>query len=101
MNSNTDGIGSEEQIAEGPAQEISDPPLCQMVRAVMDHVAALAQTLEVTPPVVARVMVEMGRSQHDAGVSDLGSFDEIGPRSWAAAAITPGVLRGIKPAPVA
>ena len=100
MNSNTDGIGPKEQIAEGAAQEISDPPLCQMMRTVVDHVAALAQALKVAQPVVARVMVEIGHRQHDAGVSNLGGFDEIGPARHPSAAIAPGVLRGIEPASV-
>jgi hypothetical protein len=71
-----------------------------MVRAIVDHVAALAQALEVTQPVVARVMIEMGRGQHDASVPDLGGFDEIGPARRPAAAVAPGVYRGIKPKPV-
>ena len=100
MNSNTDGIGAEKQIAEGAAQEISNPPLRQMVRTIVNHVAALAQALKVALPVVTRVMIEMRRSQHDAGVPDLGGFDEIGPARHPSAAITPGVLRGIEPAPV-
>jgi hypothetical protein len=49
----TNRIGAEEQIAEGAAQKIGDPPLCQVVRPIMDHVAALAQALEVAQPVIA------------------------------------------------
>ena len=35
-------VRPEEQIAEGAAQQIGDPPLRQMMRAVVDHVAKLA-----------------------------------------------------------
>jgi hypothetical protein len=41
-------IGAEKQITEGPAQQVGDPPLRQMMRAIVDHVAALAQALEIT-----------------------------------------------------
>ena len=69
-----------------------------MVRAIVDHVAALAQAL--APPVVTRVVVEVGCSQNDAGVPDLGGFDEIGPARRPPPVIAPGVLHGIEPAPV-
>jgi hypothetical protein len=45
-----DRIGTEEQIAEGAAQQISDPPVCQMVWAIMDHVAALDTSVAIMPP---------------------------------------------------
>ena len=35
------GIRTEEQIAEGAAQEVGDPPLRQVMRAIVDQVAAL------------------------------------------------------------
>lgn len=41
-------IGAEKQIAERPAQQVGDPPLRQMVRTIVDYVAALAQALEIT-----------------------------------------------------
>ena len=69
-----------------------------MVRAIVDHVAALAQALQIAPPVVTRVVVEVRRSQDHAGVPDLRGFDEIGPARRPTAAIAPNALRGIKPA---
>jgi hypothetical protein len=45
-------------------------------------------------------MIEMGRGQHNAGVSDLSDFDEIGPARQPPAAIAPGVSGGIEPATV-
>ena len=38
----TPGIGTEEQIAERATQEVCDPALCEVVRAVVEHVTALA-----------------------------------------------------------
>ena len=93
-------VRPEKQIAEGAAQQISEPSLRQMVRAIVDHVAALAQALQIAPPVVTRVVVKVGRSQNDAGVPDLSGFDEIGPARRPPPAIAPGVLHGIEPAPV-
>ena len=87
-------IGAEEEIAERTAQKVSDPPLRQMVRAIVDHVAALAQALQIAPPVVTRVVVEVRRSQDHAGVPDLRGFDEIGPARRPTAAIAPNALRG-------
>jgi hypothetical protein len=51
-------------------------------------------------PVIARIVIEVSRGERDAGVSDLGGFDEIGPLSWAAAASAPGAKSGVKPTPV-
>jgi hypothetical protein len=65
-----------------------------MVRAIVDHVAALAQALQIAPPVVTRVVVEVRRSQDHAGVPDLRGFDEIGPARRPTAAIAPNALRG-------
>jgi hypothetical protein len=49
---------AEKQIAQRAAQQIGDAPLRQVVRAIMDHVAALAQALEI------------GTSAHDVIVVD-------------------------------
>src|SRR6516162_4675441 len=71
-----------------------------MVRAVMDHVAALAQALEIAKPVVARVMIEMGCGQDDAGWPHLRRLLEVGPPRSAAASVAPGAARRIEPAAV-
>jgi hypothetical protein len=42
--------------------KVSDPPLHQMVRAIVDDVTALAQALEVTQPVITRIMIDVCRS---------------------------------------
>jgi hypothetical protein len=41
-------IWAEEQIAEGAAQQVGDPPLCQVVRPVIDQVTALAKASQVS-----------------------------------------------------
>ena len=64
------GIGTEEQIPERPPQQIRDPSSRQMVRAIMDHMAALAEAFQVALTVVARIMIEMRRRQDDAGLAE-------------------------------
>ena len=41
-------IGAEKQITERPAQQVGDPPLRQMVRPIVDYMAALTQAFEIT-----------------------------------------------------
>ena len=63
----------------------------------MDHVAALAETLQVALPVVARIMIEMRRRQDDAGLSERHRILDIRPSYWPAPTITPRVARGVEP----
>jgi hypothetical protein len=56
-------MGTEEQIAERPTYQVGDSPLRQMVRTIVDHVAALAEALEITQPIIARVVIEVRCSQ--------------------------------------
>jgi hypothetical protein len=94
------GIGTEEQIPERPPQQICDPSSGQMVRSIMNHVAALAETLQVALPVVARIMIEMRRRQDDAGLSERHRILDIRPSRWPAPTITPRVARGVEPATI-
>ncbi len=71
-----------------------------MVRAIVDHVVALAQALQIAQPIIARVMIKMGSGQNYASVADLRGFNEIGPTRRPPAAIAPGATGRIKPAPV-
>ena len=85
-------VGTEEQIAEGAAQQVGDPPLCQVVRPVVDHVASLAKAFQVARPIVGRVMVEVRCGEHDTGVrAGRPSMSGGGP---AAPAIAPGARGG-------
>ena len=60
-------IGSEEQVGQGVAASIGDPALRQMMRPIVQHVAALTEGPQVGEPVVGRIAVEMGGGEHDAG----------------------------------
>ena len=94
------GIRTEEQIPERPPQQIRDPPSGQMVRSIMDHVAALAETFQVALPVVARIMIEMRRRQDDAGLSERHRLLDVRPSRWPAPTITPRVACGVEPAAI-
>src|SRR5271163_237112 len=71
-----------------------------MVRAIVDQVAALAQALEIAQPIIARVMIEVRRSQDHAGLTDLRRFHEIGPSGGSTATVAPGVTGGVEPASI-
>jgi len=71
-----------------------------VVRAIVDHVTALAQALQIAPPVIARVVIEMRCSQDHAGAPDLRDFDKVGPAGGPAATIAPGTMGRIEPATI-
>jgi hypothetical protein len=50
-----------------------------MVRAIMDHMAALAEAFQVALTVIARIMIEMRRRQDDAGLAELYRFLDVRP----------------------
>ena len=60
---------SDEKVAERLAHAQGQPAATLMLLAVMQHVASLAERLEVPEPVVAGVMVEMRGREHDLGGS--------------------------------
>ena len=91
------GIGTKEQIPERPTQPIRDPSAGQMVRTIMDHVAALTQAFQVALPVVARIMIEMRRRQDDAGLPERHRLLDIRPSRWPAPAAAPGVAHRVEP----
>ena len=90
------GIGTEEQIPERPTQPIRDPSAGQMVRMIMDHVAALTEAFQVALPVVARIMIEMRRRQDDAGLPERHRLLDIRPSRWPAPAAAPGVAHSCR-----
>jgi len=69
----------------------------QMVRMIMDHVAALTQAFQVALPVVARIMIEMRRRQDDAGPPEGHRLLDIRPSCWPAPAAAPGVAHRVEP----
>jgi hypothetical protein len=58
-------VRSEKQVAHCTTQQIGDPPLRQVMRTIVDQMAALAQTAQVAQPVVGRIMIEVRGSQYD------------------------------------
>src|SRR5690348_2705739 len=71
-----------------------------MVPPVVNHVTALAEALEIAPPVIARVVIEVRRRQYDPGSSHLRGLLEIRPPRRPTAPIAPSMTGGIKPAPI-
>ena len=68
-----------------------------MVRAVVEHVAALAKTAQVAQPVVGRIMIEVGGGEHDAGRPQPRYVFQVGPSGDATAPVPPGGLCRIEP----
>jgi hypothetical protein len=71
-----------------------------MERTIMDHVASLAQALEVPQSIVAGIMVEMCSSQDDAGLAHPHSVLDVRPARRPAAAVAPSMATRIEPTPV-
>src|ERR671933_115143 len=62
-------VHAEEQVPEGFAPTQGQETLPPVLLAIMEHVAPLAERLQVPRPVVRRIMVQMRRGQHHAGRS--------------------------------
>src|SRR5215207_8428529 len=58
------------EVAERSAPEQREPAPALMLRAVVQHVAALAERLQVRGPVVGWIVIEMRAGQNHAGRSD-------------------------------
>src|SRR5215471_19384337 len=71
-----------------------------MVQPVVDHMATLAEALEITQSVIAGVMIEVCRGQDDAGSPHQRRFLEIGLACRPTAAIAPSMTSGIEPTPI-
>src|SRR5271169_2080689 len=71
-----------------------------MVRAIVDHMAALAEAFQVALPVVARIMIEMRRRQDDAGLPELYRLLDIRPSRRPTAAVTPRMAHSVEPAAI-
>ncbi len=82
------------------AQQIGKPPLRQMVRPVVDHMATLTKALQVAKPVITRIVIEMRRGQHDTGVPYPRCLDHVGPTRCPSAVVAPSVPIGIEPASI-
>jgi hypothetical protein len=96
----SDPIWSEEQVTQCTAEQISDPPLRQMAGTVVDHVAALTKTAQVTQPVVGRIMIKVRSGKHDMSCSQPHHLFQVGPTSAAPALVAPCAPCLIVPSPV-
>ena len=72
------GVGSEEQIAEGTAQQVGDAAPGEMMRPVVNEMAALTQASQVLQPIVAWIVIEVGSGQNDAGLPHASRFFDVG-----------------------
>ena len=71
-----------------------------MKRAVMQHVATLAEAPQVGEPVVGRVVVKMRGGEHDAGQADLRGVDQVGPACRTPTPVAPCPRCLVEPATV-
>jgi hypothetical protein len=95
-----DSIWTEEEIAECQTPPVGDPALHQMVRPIVQHVAALTKGPQIFQSIVARITVQVRRGKYDARRPKPNSLHKIGPTSRTSTAIPPGRRLFIEPAPV-
>jgi hypothetical protein len=93
-------IWTEKQVADCPPSPVGDPMLCQMVRLIVQHVAALAERAQVPQPIVCRITVQVCCCEHDAGDPKPSCLHKIGPAGRASSAIPPCRRLFVEPAPV-
>jgi hypothetical protein len=96
----SDPIWSEEQVAQCTAEQISDPPPRQMIRTVVDQVAALTKTAQVAQPIVGRIMIEVRSGKHNMRCPHLSDLLQVRPTSDASAPVAPRLPCLIVPSPV-
>ena len=71
-----------------------------MVRPVVDHVAALTQAAQVLETVIARIVIEVGSGQNDAGLTHASRLFDIGSAGRTAMVIAPGLTSLVVPAAI-
>src|SRR5271156_1022337 len=91
------GVGAEEEITESSTPQICDPSTGEMVGTIVDDVTPLAKAPEVTLPVVAWVMIEMGCRRDDPGLAHRHGFLDVRPGAPPATMIAPRALPGVEP----
>src|SRR3954447_2878434 len=91
------GVGSEEQIAEGATQRVGYAASGEMMRPVVNEMAALTQASQVFQPIVAWIVIEVGSGQNDAGLTHVRRFLDVGLASRTAAMIAPGLTGVVVP----
>jgi hypothetical protein len=96
----TRGVEAEEQITDRAPQQIRDPSTCEMMWSVVDEMAALAEALEISQPVVLGVMVKMRRGKNDPGLAQMDRLYEVGPARGSATVVAPGLGGAVEPAAI-
>ena len=71
-----------------------------MVRAIVQHVAALTEGSQIFQPVVGGIAVQVRRCEHDARHPELSCLHKVGPTGKTPTAIPPGRPLFVEPAPV-
>src|SRR3954447_19857404 len=94
------GVRAEKQVTERAAQQIGDPPLLKVMGPVVDQMATLTEASQVLETVIARIVIEVGSGQNDAGLACVSRFFDIGPASRAAVVIAPGLTGLVVPAAI-
>ena len=95
-------IETQKKVSDGLAPAQGDPTPPAVLFAVVQQMAPLAQGLQIAQPVVARIMVQMGRREHDprgAKRDLLAHSDEAGQSP--PASIPPGLVVRIPPSTIA
>ena len=82
-------IRTKEEIADCRAPAVSDPALCQMVRPIVQHVAALTERAQILWPIVGRIAVEVRRCEHDARHPKPSCLHKVWPAGGPSSAIPP------------
>jgi hypothetical protein len=93
-------VEAQEQVRGGVATPVGNPALSAMIRRVVKHVAALAEALEITQPVVGGIMIEVRGGQYDPRGAPRNHRQQVRPARPPAMAIAPGLLDGIEPSSV-
>ena len=93
-------IKTEKQISESVPHPKREPTPTLVLVAVVNHVAPLAQSLEISRPVVGRVVVKVSSPQHDSGCANRDVVPDSSGKP-ASAAIAPSLLGFVPPSPVA
>jgi len=71
-----------------------------MVRAIVDQVAALAKATQISWAVIAGIVIEVGRREHNAGSPDPCCFLNIRPSGRLTSIAAPNVPLDIEPATI-
>lgn len=89
-----------EQVPDRPPAKSRPPARPSVLGRVMDHITTLAESRQIAWPVIARIMIQMGTGQNDAGQPDLTDHD-IAHRNSTPRHRPPALLAGIPPAAIA